>query len=98
MANVSETDVPMSVVEGHSQTKVIREHGPSAVERHNRERTKAADPQHAPIDRTISEEQIAERAYELYLNRGAEHGADLDDWLQAERELGRSTAGGPTDE
>jgi outer membrane protein TolC len=30
---------------------------------------------------------IARRAYELYEKRGREHGHDLDDWLQAEREL-----------
>ena len=30
---------------------------------------------------------IACRAYELFLARGAQHGRDLDDWLQAEREL-----------
>jgi hypothetical protein len=29
---------------------------------------------------------IAHRAYETYLARGADHGHDLDDWLQAERE------------
>ncbi len=38
-------------------------------------------------DRRPTEEQIAERAYELFLMRGAYHGADLEDWLQAEREL-----------
>lgn len=32
-------------------------------------------------------EQIAQRAYELYQRRGAEHGRDLEDWLTAEREL-----------
>ena len=32
-------------------------------------------------------EAIARRAHELFLARGAEHGHDLDDWLQAEREL-----------
>ena len=36
---------------------------------------------------TISEQQIAERAYALYLARGAEHGHDVDDWLQAEQQL-----------
>ena len=30
---------------------------------------------------------IARRAYELYEARGREHGHDIDDWLQAEREL-----------
>lgn len=32
-------------------------------------------------------EQIARRAYELYLQRGGTHGAHVDDWVQAEREL-----------
>lgn len=34
-----------------------------------------------------SHEQIARRAYELYLQRGATHGCDLQDWIAAEREL-----------
>jgi hypothetical protein len=32
-------------------------------------------------------EQIARRAYELYLDRGQTSGHELEDWLQAEREL-----------
>ena len=32
-------------------------------------------------------QRLAERAYELYLARGGAEGGDLDDWLQAEREL-----------
>jgi hypothetical protein len=31
--------------------------------------------------------EIATRAYEIYLERGGSHGADVEDWLQAEREL-----------
>ena len=34
-----------------------------------------------------SEQQIAARAYEIYLSCGAVHGRALDDWLQAEQEL-----------
>jgi hypothetical protein len=30
---------------------------------------------------------IARRAYDLYKARGGEHGHDVEDWLQAEREL-----------
>ncbi len=33
------------------------------------------------------QEQIRKRAYELYYERGAEDGHDLDDWLQAETEV-----------
>jgi len=32
-------------------------------------------------------EQIAARAYQIYLERGCQHGHDMDDWLQAEYEL-----------
>jgi hypothetical protein len=34
-----------------------------------------------------SDEAIAKRAYELYLQRGSVPGYELDDWLQAEAEL-----------
>lgn len=33
-------------------------------------------------------EEIRQRAYQLYVDRGREHGHDVDDWLQAETELG----------
>ena len=36
---------------------------------------------------TMTDRDIARRAYELYEKRGREHGHELDDWLQAEREL-----------
>ena len=36
---------------------------------------------------SIPVEQISQRAYELFLERGGTHGADLDDWLRAERDL-----------
>jgi succinate dehydrogenase flavin-adding protein (antitoxin of CptAB toxin-antitoxin module) len=35
----------------------------------------------------VRDNDIARRAYELYEQRGGVHGHDLDDWLQAEREL-----------
>ena len=33
------------------------------------------------------EQEIRNRAYEIYLQRGAESGAEAQDWFQAEREL-----------
>jgi hypothetical protein len=33
------------------------------------------------------DEEIRRRAYEIYLEREEQPGRDLDDWLQAEREL-----------
>jgi hypothetical protein len=32
-------------------------------------------------------EEIRIRAYEIYIERGGQPGHDLDDWIQAEREL-----------
>jgi hypothetical protein len=34
-----------------------------------------------------SHDLIAKRAYELFLERGGEHGHDEEDWLTAERQL-----------
>ena len=36
-----------------------------------------------------TDEQIRARAYEMYLERGGDHGLDFDDWVRAERELKR---------
>jgi hypothetical protein len=33
------------------------------------------------------EQDIGIRAYEIYLQRGGQAGSELEDWLQAEREL-----------
>lgn len=41
-------------------------------------------------------ERIAERAYQLYKQRGGGHGRDLDDWLEAERDLARTRNRGST--
>jgi hypothetical protein len=35
----------------------------------------------------VTEDQIRQRAYEIFLARGAAPGQDLEDWLRAEREL-----------
>jgi hypothetical protein len=37
---------------------------------------------------TPSQEEIALRAYHLYLDGGCQHGKDRDYWFQAEKELG----------
>jgi hypothetical protein len=43
-----------------------------------------------PVGNAVRTEEIRRRAYEIYLERGEQPGRDLDDWLQAERELERS--------
>jgi Protein of unknown function (DUF2934) len=42
--------------------------------------------------RRPSQEAIAKRAYELFLQRGSVPGYELDDWLQAEAELTAAAA------
>jgi len=41
-------------------------------------------------DQRPTHDEIAEAAYRRYLNRGGEHGRDLDDWVEAEQELRRN--------
>ena len=36
---------------------------------------------------STGDQEIRDRAYEIYLQRGAQPGCELEDWLQAEREL-----------
>ena len=45
---------------------------------------------HIPIAATIdipTHDEIAQRAFVIYERRGAANGSDLDDWLEAERQL-----------
>jgi hypothetical protein len=50
-------------------------------------------------DSTISRQELETRAYELYLQRGAEHGHDEEDWLLAEAQLieERNRSGEPSE-
>ena len=40
-----------------------------------------------PVGNSAPDEEIRRRAYEIYLERGEQLGSELDNWLQAEREL-----------
>ena len=51
--------------------------------------TQAAEPGAAPVGNAAGDEEIRRRAYEIYLERGEQPGRELEDWLQAERELER---------
>lgn len=46
-----------------------------------------SDPNHASSVLNGLEEEIRERAYELYVERGYEDGHDTEDWLRAEAEV-----------
>jgi DUF2934 family protein len=39
------------------------------------------------VGNSARDEEIRRRAYEIYLERGEQSDTELDDWLQAEREL-----------
>jgi hypothetical protein len=43
-----------------------------------------------PLLHSTGEQAIRDRAYEIYLQRGAQPGSELENWLQAERELSKS--------
>jgi hypothetical protein len=45
--------------------------------------------QELSVDTPPGHAEIAQRAYEIYVKRDNDDGHDLDDWLQAERELQR---------
>jgi hypothetical protein len=68
--------------------------GPATTPRSARPSTKGNG---SGADHFNDQDAIAKRAYEIYLNRGGQHGADLDDWLEAERQLrpGPSAVTGP---
>jgi hypothetical protein len=55
---------------------------------------RAGDLEGAPVEDQLSQdsqptsqESIRQRAHEIYLQRGGQDGSELDDWLQAEREV-----------
>ena len=43
--------------------------------------------------RVITRDDIARRAYELFLARGGAEGHDVEDWLEAERQLEAESMG-----
>jgi hypothetical protein len=50
--------------------------------------TQAKTGEVSPVN-SARDEEIRRRAYEIYRERGDQPGRELDDWLQAERELKR---------
>ena len=53
----------------------------------NKRESSATRPAGGAANHRPSDEEIAARAYEIFIARGATSVNDLDDWLQAEREL-----------
>jgi Protein of unknown function (DUF2934) len=59
------------------------------MKKEKRMSSEAARNESTEADASAPEEEIRGRAYEIYLERGGQQGGDLDDWVQAERELVR---------
>ena len=49
--------------------------------------TETAVEEREGLVQSTREQEIRNRAYEIYLQRGGQSGYELEDWLQAEREL-----------
>ncbi|MBI4842474.1 MAG: DUF2934 domain-containing protein [candidate division NC10 bacterium] len=64
-----------------------RTSGRPAARRRRSSPTPASNPEGASLASTIFHEEIAARAYELFLARGGQHGEDLADWFRAEAEV-----------
>jgi Protein of unknown function (DUF2934) len=62
-----------------SKAKIIGSAEPTPAETAVEERQDLLD--------SAGEEEIRNRAYEIYLQRGGQPGYEVEDWLQAEREL-----------
>jgi len=58
-----------------------------ATTAHARDDERPRDPSEFRMNR------IAARAHQIYLARGGEHGRDMEDWLQAEREIDSEASG-----
>ena len=67
------------------QSKGKRNEGRETLELRTREIQ--SHPEDVSANHRPSHEEIRLRAYEIYLERGGLPGNELDDWLQAEREL-----------
>ena len=63
----------------HDQGKEIAVNGEGVMLRMKSDRRRTG--------RVVTDNDVARRAYALYLARGGEHGHDLDDWLRGEQEM-----------
>jgi hypothetical protein len=69
--------------QGRSKQSKASEVGASPIQAHSEDTS---------ANHTLTREEIKLRSYEIYLERGSLPGSELDDWLQAERQLdGRAT-------
>jgi hypothetical protein len=58
-----------------------------ATTKKTKQTTQPTRPRIRRAPRLPPESDIAKRAYQMFIERGGEHGRDMDDWLSAQREL-----------
>ncbi len=73
---------------GRKTVKGDKTSAPKAVKAGAGTTAKAATTSSAAVKPAPTHDEIAKRAYELYLARGGEHGHADEDWARAESELG----------
>jgi hypothetical protein len=81
-------------VEEHMARKTKTPDRPTA-RRRRRSPGATVSPEGASLASTVFHQEIAARAYELFVARGGQHGDDWADWFRAEAEvLGKMNRGG----
>ncbi|MGE0402074.1 MAG: DUF2934 domain-containing protein [Kofleriaceae bacterium] len=50
-------------------------------------RATTSAPKRVTANAALDQQAVARRAYEKFLERGGQHGSDVEDWLAAEAEL-----------
>jgi len=81
------TTVNEPVASAADTSSAVYDAPPSAEPRPVTESESSDDLDRARAD--SRDHQVAARAYELYLERGGGHGRDVEDWLEAERQVGQ---------
>ena len=85
LGNLAQRRAPMST---RAKSKTGNQTAPHAIEKQTGSGNSSAG--NAPAN-----EEIQLRAYCIHAERGGQHGCDLDDWLQPERELTEEHPAGP---
>lgn len=68
----------------------------SAARTRGNSHAQGSTPEEGPLTVMLSHDELAARAYTLFLARGGRHGDDWQDWFQAEAELRRERETGGT--
>jgi hypothetical protein len=90
-ASVAKSEENLTVTNGAVE-EAVQKKGPQLVDSlsQNQARPTSRPAQNGARSQNgsnITEAQIRERAYQLYLERGRQHGSHEDDWYRAESEL-----------